>query len=165
MRRRALLTRGGAILVAAVGGCLRGTDPSGGRDETEDPSSETPPRTTTRPSGGTTTPSETSTQVTPDPDDPIQIVVSNDGERSRTVTLTVTSAGGTVREATVEVDPDTVRTVDTGITTTGDYELHVVTADGVEESVPFDIEDYDIRMGSNLMVSVADDGIMVAIEE
>ena len=65
---------------------------------------------------------------------------------------------------TLAVESGGRRTVDPGLDELGDYELTVTLEDGTERRRPFDIESYDRRMGSNLIVEIGDD-IMVLMEE
>jgi hypothetical protein len=123
----------------------------------------------TAPRGSTGTASNATETVTsgatatPCPD-PILIVVSNGRDVAVDVTLTVTSADTTAFEDTVTVAPGARRSVDPGIDSTGAYELTVALADGTERVRPFSVEEYDLRMGSDLVVAVGE-RVRVVMEE
>lgn len=140
MDRRDYLTALHTALLAFAGGCLTAPDSA--------------TTTTTDPATATTTPSP----------ERIALVVNNGRDTPLDVTLTVTRDGDSVYRERVAVDAGERRSVDPGIDAPGAYELTVTLADGTERVRPFDIEDYDLRMGSNLVVEVGD-RIRVLVEE
>jgi hypothetical protein len=96
--------------------------------------------------------------------DDIEIVVENGKSSAITVTLVVRTDSTRVFNETITVEEGVRRGVEPDITETGAYEL-VVDVEGDDESVsPFHVEDYDLRMGSNLIVHV-DTVIRVIMEE
>ncbi|WP_136717183.1 hypothetical protein [Halorientalis salina] len=145
MNRRALLTAG----VLLFAGCTNRPD----GDET----AETPDTTTTAPPSA----SDRTTDVAED----ILIRVTNNTSGTRTVHLTVNRDGETHVEKSVTLDADASSYVDPEITETGDYELAIETDAGRTHRRPFDVEDYDLGMGSNLIVVADTDSIRVLMEE
>ena len=148
--RRTVLALGLAALSVPTAGCA--TAPRASDRKTATPSNTTPPTSSAPPATPTPRP------------DPILLVVSNDRDATVDVSLTVTSAGTTTFEDTVTVDPGGRRSVDPGIDATGAYELTVALADGTERVLPFGVEEYDLRMGSNLIVMVGE-RVRVVMEE
>jgi len=146
MDRRAYLAALHAVLLPA--GCL--SAPAGGGDASATSD------------GSTATPDDHATTA-PD-SDRIAVVVSNGRDGPLDVTLTVTGDGHRVYRRTVAVEAGERRTVDPGIGRTGAYELTVTLPDGTESVRPFDVEAYDRRMGSNLIVEIGE-RIRVLIEE
>ncbi|GAB6861245.1 hypothetical protein ACFR97_14365 [Haloplanus litoreus] len=149
--RRTVLAVGAMALSVTTAGCVTPPRDSGGTASNA---------TETATSGVTPTPTRS---ATPGPD-PILVVVSNGRDVAVDVTLTVTRDGTPVFGDTVIVDPNSRRTVDPGIDATGTYELTVTLADGTEHVRPFSVEEYDLRMGSNLIVTVGE-RIRVVMEE
>jgi len=68
---------------------------------------------------------------TPDPDDPVQIVFVDDAER--TVTIRLARSDQTILNVTETISSD-YRAFDSGITSTGTYELSVTFQDGPEST-------------------------------
>jgi len=151
VNRRALLT--GVAL--ALAGCNT-PDADGDGDTPQQTDAPTDEPTATATDGG---------DVTPHPEDPMLIRVSNGTDRERTVTLTLTRGDDTVLEETVTLAPGGRTTVDPDITEQGDYELRAETADGATGRMPFDVGGYELRSGSNLIVSVGDETLRILIEE
>jgi hypothetical protein len=144
MRRRALL----AVLATATAGCPTTTDAT----------------TTTSPAETTPAPADTTTALNP-PRRPIEVRISNARADAVTVSLSLARGEQVVRSRTVTVDADASHTVPTGIDRRGDYEL-TVTVDGDRRTVaPFDVGAYELRQGSDLLVSLTDDDVRVLIEE
>ncbi|MFC6862196.1 hypothetical protein ACFQGE_01830 [Halomicroarcula sp. GCM10025817] len=139
-------------------------------DETTETSTETrtpadEPTETDTPTTPDDPLTETPGEVTPDPDDPIAVVLSNGTDETLDVAVTVRRGGTRIFETTSTVGPDERPELDTGIAETGDYELTVSVTGGPEVSQPFDIESYDVRMGSNLIAEIDTERIMILIEE
>lgn len=95
----------------------------------------------------------------------VEIVVRTAASDEVTVQLTVYADKTVFFEATIEVPPDGGHSVDPGIHETGRYELEVAVDDGPDESYPFGVEEYDLRMESDLIVAIGDDDVRVMIEE
>lgn len=114
------------------------------------------------------TPKETdasSAGVTPDPDDPILFVLSNDTDAQRTVTLRLTRTDRTFIDETVALASGGSREYDSDIRSPGEYELVVTVEDGPERTMTLDIEEFDVGSGSNHFVRVTAEGIDVYREE
>ena len=168
MRRRQVLSAL-AFTSTSLTGCTapgaRGTDdrtsPTGTDTETWTATSEPGPDATE----SLATELTSTAVVTPDPDDPIAVVLQNTTEQERTVEVAITHAQETVFEKTATVAAGGLQEFDTGIAETGDYELSVSVTDGPETTVPLDIDTYDLRYGSNLLVELDTDDILILIEE
>ena len=108
---------------------------------------------------------ETVDTVTPDPDDPVLFVVTN--EQGDTATVQVTLAlddGPTVLDESVTLDAGAVREFDPGIDRPGTYELTAVIVDGLRRTITLNIEARDIRDGSTYRVILRDNGVQVTWE-
>lgn len=152
MHRRRFLAIGCTVLPVGFAGC------------STDSGQETGARSTATGAGSTTSSGQTRSRTGFDPAEVIAIEVSNGRDDPVTVTLSLTHDGGQLFDRTLELDPGERRTVDPGIEELGDYELRVSLADGTERVRPFDVEAYDRRMGSNLIVTIGDT-IRVPMEE
>lgn len=150
MDRRRFLAVSCAVLSVGVAGCANGPDTATTGEQTPDST--------------VTSPTEKTQSSSFDAAEDIAIVVSNGRSSAVTVTLTVTREGEQVFDRTLEVESDGRRTLDPGIDELGEYELTVSLADGTERVRPFDVEAYDRRMRSNLIVEIGDD-ITVLMEE
>lgn len=151
MDRRGLL-RAGALTIVSSAGCLvlapgESSSDRKGNDDTPAASPE---------------PTADGSDPTPDPDDPIQIVFIDD--IGRTVTVQITRNDQTFLDVTESISSD-YRAFDSGITSTGTYELSVSFEDGPDATTDLTIEEYDVRMGSNVIVKVRDGQIEFWIEE
>ncbi|MEA5387040.1 hypothetical protein VB773_13825 [Haloarculaceae archaeon H-GB2-1] len=104
------------------------------------------------------TPSETTDNA-----DNIRIVVNNGRSEALDVDLTVSSGDAVVFADSITVSAESSRSVDPGIDEQGGYELTVV-VDGSEYRRPFDVEGYDLEMGSNLIVEIGTE-IRIPMEE
>ncbi|WP_251342681.1 hypothetical protein [Haloplanus halophilus] len=151
MDRRELLALTPALLVTAAGCSI---------DSESAPSTSSPASTTPDGTSSTDTPTPSGS---PARSDPIAIVVSNGRESAVDAALLVTHEADRIFDRTVVVEPGARRSVDPGIDGTGAYELTVSLADD-ERVRPFDVEDYDLRMGSDLIVEIGE-RIRVLMEE
>lgn len=106
---------------------------------------------------------ETSNQ-TPDPADPIAIDVNNGRSSIIEVTLMLTRHDEQVFHETLSIAADGRTSVNPGIVEIGTYELTISLADGTKEVSSVQIEDFDIQHGSNLIVEI-DSEILVLMEE
>ena len=105
---------------------------------------------------------ETVDTVTPDPDDPVLFVVTN--EQGDTATVQVTLAlddGPTVLDDSATLDAGAAREFDPGIDRPGQYELTAVIEDGLRRTITLNIEPDDIRDGSTYRVILRDNGVQV----
>jgi ABC-type Fe3+-hydroxamate transport system substrate-binding protein len=157
-RRRVLRSGWTAVTLVVTGGCVSRDDGNGAPSGTTDgsPVSTSPPTTTS--------PSPQSTE-TPSAAERIVIVLFNETSTRATVRLTVRGDGGAVRESTVEVPPEGDVSVRSGIDEPGTYRISVAVADRPVASATFAIDGYDVRMGSNVIVTVGADEVDFTIEE
>ena len=103
--------------------------------------------------------------VTPDPDDPVLVVVTNEQDERATAQVTLArDDGSTVLDESVTLDADTSREFDPGITNPGSYELTAAIEDGLRRTITLNIEPSDIRNGSNYQVILRDNGVQVTWE-
>jgi hypothetical protein len=160
-RRRLLRAAAAALGGVAATGCLARDDPDAATPDADGTPSPSPTRDPT----ATPTPRPTADDPTPDPADPIAVVVHNETDERFTATVTVGDDGGVVTSATVTVAPEGHRTVPSGVADTGEYRVSVAVTDGPEASTPLVVEGYDVRMGSNVIAVVDADGIRFLIEE
>lgn len=107
---------------------------------------------------------ETGTERTAGRDD-ISIAISTTSPNGTPVQLAVSSEEGAIVEERVAVSPDGARVVDTGIDEKGGYELTITPDDGRTRTYSFHVGDYDLRMGSNVVVSIDDDVVRIVQEE
>jgi len=100
--------------------------------------------------------------VTPDLDDPVLFVVTNEQAGSATVRLSLAlDDGQTVLDESVSLDAGASRAFDPGITTPGQYELRATIEDGLSRTITLDIDADDIRAGSNREIILRDNGVQV----
>ncbi|WP_276271230.1 hypothetical protein [Haloarcula litorea] len=156
MRRRQVLAA--ALSVASLAGC------AGPGSTGSEPADSDTPDTETAPHTPPPEPTETDT-VTPDPDDPILFVLSNETAAEQTVALSLTGPEETYVDESVTLGAGESREFDSGIASPGDYELVVDVENGPETTQTLAIGSYDVRMGSNHFVRVREDEIMVFWEE
>ena len=93
------------------------------------------------------------------------IRVTNATDSESTVTLTLTRGGTVVFDDRVTVASGARTTVDPGIDQRGDYTLTVETAGGATGRLPFDVGEYERRLGSDLIVEIGAETVRVLIEE
>ncbi|MDG5777752.1 hypothetical protein QA599_14950 [Haloarculaceae archaeon H-GB1-1] len=154
MDRRRFLAAGSAALSLPVAGCR--TAPSA------DASSTDHSATTATSDGAAKTTVATPSETTDNADN-IRIVVNNGRSEALDVDLTVSSGDAVVFADSITVSAESSRSVDPGIDEQGGYELTVV-VDGSEYRRPFDVEGYDLEMGSNLIVEIGTE-IRIPMEE
>jgi hypothetical protein len=117
-------------------------------------------------SPGTGTQTGTPTlESTPDHAENIFLVLHNETAERTTVAVTITTGNAVSFEAEVTVDSDEIRHVYPGITDRGEYELRVSLPDRPDQARPFDVEAYDLRMGSNVDIWISEDDVRIGIEE
>lgn len=142
MRRRQLLL-GMTATVAGISGCI-----------SEDGSSPTK----------TTTETQTTTDLSSDPEEDIWIVLENNTSGDVVVNLDIS------REDVILTDKVTIRSggrseVSSKIAETGQYRIEISVDNGIEESYSWNVEDYDLRMGSNMIISINENDVRIMIEE
>lgn len=137
-RREALAATAAAVSLAAIG-CTAGTGDGAG--------------------GGT----PTVTRGGPDASEDVFVVLHNHLGESVTVSVTVTAGDAVLFDDRVTIEGDERGALHTGITETGRYELAVAIEDGSESRATFEFREYDVEMGSNLVVWI-DEEIRLAKE-
>ncbi|WP_434530099.1 hypothetical protein ACODNH_02285 (plasmid) [Haloarcula sp. NS06] len=106
-----------------------------------------------------------STETDPDVAEDIFVVLDNESPEQATVAVSVVTGDSSVFEGETAVNPSNRKNVYPGITDTGDYTLTISLGDGREQEYPFNIEEYDLRMGSNIIVSINETEIEFSIQE
>jgi hypothetical protein len=142
MNRRALL---GSALAVAVAGCYTPTEGEG------DTATET----------FTATPSPDGTDVSQD----ICVVLLNLGSGALRVGVDVQRAGGQFFSETVSVPSEAREPVFPGITEPGAYRFRLSLGPDRTESFEWEIGSYDLRMGSNAIVTIDTDDVRVKKEQ
>ena len=105
---------------------------------------------------------EATDAVTPDPDDPVLFVVTNDQDAAATVQVTLAREDGTtVLDESVTLEAGSARPFDPGITAPGQYELTAAIEDGLRRTITLNIGPDDIRNGSTYRVILRDNGVQV----
>ncbi|WP_218836386.1 hypothetical protein [Halorarum salinum] len=95
----------------------------------------------------------------------IMLAFGNESSADVAVHFSIMSEGTVVSEGEVQVSQGEHETVETEIDTTGQYELRIEGDSGFESTYPVQIEEYDLRMGSNLIVEIYDGDTELLIEE
>jgi hypothetical protein len=151
MRRRQLL--GMIVTVVGISGCT-----------SEDGNS--PTNTTTEAPSPTETSTETQTTTVPssDPAQDIWIVLENNTSEDVVVNLQIS------REDVILTDKVTIRSdgrseVNSKITETGRYRIEISVDNGIEEAYSWNVEDYDLRTGSNMIISINENDVRIMVEE
>lgn len=93
------------------------------------------------------------------------LAFSNGSSTDVVVQFSITSEETVISEGEAMVSQGKYQYVETEIDTTGQYELSIEGEGGFESSYRFQIDEYALRMGSNLIVAVDDDGTEIMIEE
>jgi hypothetical protein len=115
-------------------------------------------------------------QPEPDDDDPtatprdeteseITIVLRNATSTEQPATVTLASDETTVFERDVTAVPNGESALETGIDQQGQYELTVAVENGPRETFPFSVDEYDLRAGSNLIVTIDEESVEILMEE
>lgn len=91
--------------------------------------------------------------------------VHNERSTAVSLTVTVTAEIGQLLDADLTVPEAGFESVFSKINETGQYDVTVEVDDDTTGSASFSIEEYDVRMGSNVVVWVRDDEVELAIEE
>ena len=105
------------------------------------------------------------TSRTRTPSDPIEVEFHGPESVNAAAHYTITTGSTVVSEGDVQVPAGDVTSVESQITEQGEYELVVSVTEGPEASVDFSVGEYDIRMGSNILVRLHSDEIQFLIEE
>lgn len=165
MKRRLVLAGAGLALSTLVPGCLteKGAPDTG--DDTAAAEPENGNGTETDDGEDATSPSETENTDGADLAEDIMIVLRNRTPTEQIVHVALSTEDDTLIDADFTVAPDDPRPIDTGITETGQYDVSITVEDGPATSTSFDVEDYDLGMGSNLIAAIDEEEIILMIEE
>ena len=106
-----------------------------------------------------------SAKTDPDFAEDIFVVLYNKSPEQATVAVSIVTDDSVVFEDETTVDPSNRKDVYPGISEVGDYTLTISLDDGRERDYPFNIEDYDLRMGSNIIVEISESEIQFFIQE
>jgi hypothetical protein len=131
------------------------------------PRTDAPATATPEPPSPTRSPEPTAMTPTDTPTAEERIMVALHNERDTEVTVSVTVVAGSeqLTDAERTLPAGGYEAVFSGIRDEGEYDITVETADGLSESYEFTIEEWDVRMGSNVVVWLGDDEMEFAMEE
>ncbi|KAA9395947.1 hypothetical protein Har1130_15190 [Haloarcula sp. CBA1130] len=104
-------------------------------------------------------------ETDPDVAEDIFVVLDNETSEQATVAVSVVTGDSVVFEGETAVTPSGRKNVYPGISETGDYTLTISLGDGREQEYPFNIEEYDLQMGSNIIVTINEAEIEFSIQE
>lgn len=99
----------------------------------------------------------------PEPQD-IYVVIHNQLSQAITASVELSTEQTVLVDDEATIEPNGFTSVDTGIDETGRYDLEVV-VDGREKGFSFDVDEYDLGMGSNIIFWVDKDDIRYGIED
>lgn len=166
LSRREILRRG--IVISSVvisGGWLLPSEGNPTESTTQTPATTSSDQTESLAPTETELNNSSNTTVTPNPTDPIELDCHNETDEEQTVQYSITRDSTTVSEGEVQVPARGFSSVQLDIKRMGEYELNV-TVNNIDEVIyPFDIEEYDLRMGSNLVVWIYEEKIEVGMEQ
>jgi hypothetical protein len=111
---------------------------------------------------GTETPTD-STDASPE-GQPIHVVIHNHLSQAITVTVNLSTEQTVLVDTEATIEPDGSTSLDTGIDETGQFDLKVV-SDNRKKEISFEVEEYDLEMGSNIIFWIEEDEIRYGIEE
>lgn len=94
----------------------------------------------------------------------IHVVIHNQLSQAITVSVTLSTERTVLVDDEATVDPNGYTGFDTGIDETGRYDLEVV-LDDREKGISFEVDEYDLEMGSNIIFWIDDDEIRYGIED
>jgi hypothetical protein len=81
------------------------------------------------------------------------------------VRYSITTEETTLAEGRTTVSPGEYKLVETHITSTGRYTFSLTVNDRVHAEQSWTVDEYDIRMGSNIIAAIGDDEVEFLIEE
>lgn len=166
MNRRTVLTTTGVALGSLITGCtFRNESPETGANTTEAEEQTT----TNSDNGAESTESEktsTDEQRTEfERSREILIIIKNVSAKDRQGSLMLSGDTGTISEQEFEIEGGEQQSRDSEIADTGQYELRVTTKTGAKSTFPFDIDAYDLREGSDLLVEIGREEITIVMQE
>lgn len=164
MERRSVLAGAYVALAASVSGCLTDSGASDSGTDTDPPDQGNEAPVTTSGDDSTTTTTSADNGGTDRVED-IMIILRNTTASEITVHLTVSAANNTLVDSELKISPEDQQAAASGITDTGQYEVSITVNDGPATSNSFNIDDYDVQNGSNIIAGIDEDEIIMLIEE
>jgi ribosomal protein L9 len=161
MNRRAILTGSSIALSSLVAGCGFRTESVGTGDDTAEQDQDDEQESTEDEESSTDTGEETEIEELRD----TFIVLRNVTPTDHWGSLTISTDTEILLKQNFEIDREEQQSIDSEITETGQYELSVSAEAGTETSFPFSIDEYDLREGSEPIVEINEDGIMILMQE
>ena len=151
-------------LSTCVSGCVSKNGGSGTGTESDTGTQENANGTET---GDDNSDSSTESKNSSGPDhaEDILIILRNFDTTEKTVSLVLSTPEETLLRGDFEVDPDAELPVNTQITEPGQYELTITVHGGPTTSTSFNIDDYDLQAGSDLIVEIDDGSLSVMLQE
>ena len=165
LSRREILRKGTVIPpLVGSGGCLSSGEgnPTESTTRTSTPSSH---RTESSAPTETDSDNSASTAVTPDPSDPIQLDCYNETDEEQTARYSIIRGSTSISEGDVHVPASGFASTELDIKRRGAYELTLSVKNIDAGTFPFDIGEYELRTGSNLVVWIYEEEIEMGIEE
>lgn len=112
-----------------------------------------------------TTPTATATPAETDAPEDIYVVLDNKTLRALSVTLDIDHDGEQFFAEETTVPADDRSSVLPGISQTGKYACTLSIGENRTESFEWTVEEYDLQMGSNVIVRLSEDDVRVVVEE
>lgn len=156
--RRGVIYLFGSVTILPTAGCMAERSPQ----ETPSDNNTQTTGTSTSQKKSTNTPRQ---QVTVNPSDPIHLDIHNDSSVEQKTSYSIIKGANVITEGKEIIPVDEYISIETHITESGKYKLNISTDNLQGSSYSFQIGDYEIRMGSNLVAWIRDNGIQIAIEE
>lgn len=161
MNRRVMLTVTSIALSSLVTGCVFRPDSTDNGNDTAKTDSDEEQGNTEEGVSSSDPGEQTGTKEMRD----INIVLRNVTSTGYRGSLTLSTDTKILIKQDFEIDGGDQQSIDSEITKAGQYELSVSTGAGIETTYPFNIEAYDLREGSDLIVEIDKDDIMVLLQE
>lgn len=165
MKRRVVLAGAGLALSTLGSGCQSepGTTDTG--ETTTAAESENGTGTATADGETSTSHSGTDTTAGADTAEKIMIVLRNRTPTEQLVHVTLSTEDDTLIDAEFTIASDARHAIDSGITEIGQYDVAITVEEGPATSITFDVSEYDLGMGSNLIAEIFEDEIRILIEQ
>lgn len=113
--------------------------------------------------GSTTETPTNSVDLNPEAQD-IHVDIHNHLSQAITVSVELSTERTVLVDDEVSVEPNGVGGLDTGIDETGEYTLELV-LDDRDKEISFEVTDYDLEAGSNIVFWIDEDRIRYGIED
>lgn len=165
MRRRLVLANMSLALSTYVSGCVSENGGSDTGNESDTEAQEDAGGTETGDEDNSESSTESENTSGPARAEDIVIVLRNFDTTEKTVSLALSTPEETLLRGDFEVDPDAELPVNAQITEPGQYELTITVHEGPTTSTSFNIDDYDLQAGSNLIIEIDDGSLSVMLQE